>query len=322
MKDVLYIVVPCYNEEEVFPKTAEVLTGVLTDLIKKQKISKDSRLLFIDDGSKDKTWQLISLERKQNPFVCGAKLSHNAGHQNALFAGLMLAKEFCNISVSIDADLQDDTAAIEQMVDKYHEGCEIVYGVRADRKSDSAFKRTTAQLFYKLMNFLGAETVYNHADFRLMSARALAALENYSERNLFLRGIVTLIGFKTDTVTYTRGERFAGKSKYPFKKMLSFAFDGITSFSVKPIKFITGLGILITILSLCAAVYSFIMYFVGNTIPGWTSLMLSIWFFGGLQLAAIGLIGQYIGKIYVEAKHRPRYNYEEILIDAKADKKV
>lgn len=322
MQEVLYIVVPCYNEQEVLPQTISVLTGVLQALIQKQKIGSRSRLLFVDDGSRDNTWRQIAAAHEENPYVCGVKLSGNVGHQNALFAGLMAAKAYCDISISIDADLQDDVAAIEQMVDQYHAGCEIVYGVRSNRKKDSVFKRVTAQGFYKFMRFMGVQTVYNHADFRLMSARALHALEHYDERNLFLRGMVTLIGYKTGCVYYARGERMAGESKYPFKKMLSFAFDGITSFSVKPIKFITALGLLITVLSVCAAVYALVMHFIGRTIPGWTSLMFSIWFLGGMQLAAIGLIGQYIGKIYVEAKRRPRYHYEECLTDDAADKKI
>ncbi|MBQ7288699.1 MAG: glycosyltransferase family 2 protein [Clostridia bacterium] len=315
MKEILHIVIPCYNEEAVFAQTAQTLTDVLKDLIRKQKIAEESRLLFVDDGSRDATWQMIVQAHKDNPYVCGVKLAGNVGHQNALFAGLMAAKTHCDISISIDADLQDDVTAIEKMVDRYHEGCEIVYGVRNDRKSDTFFKRFTAQGFYKLMKRLGVKTVYNHADFRLMSARALEALKQYGERNLYLRGVVASMGFKTDCVYYVRGERKAGESKYPVKKMLSFAFDGITSFSAKPIQRITALGVLITVLALCAALYSLVMYFIGRTIPGWTSLILSIWFLGGMQLAAIGLIGQYIGKIYVETKQRPRYHIEEVCMD-------
>lgn len=322
MNETLYIVVPCYNEEAVFPQTAAALTDVLKDLIQKGKIGQASRLLFVDDGSRDATWQLIAGERERNPFVCGVKLAGNVGHQNALFAGLMAAKPHCDVTISIDADLQDDVAAIEEMVDQYHDGCEIVFGVRSSRKKDSLFKRASAQGFYKFMRWMGVQTVYNHADFRLMGVRALEALAQYGERNLYLRGVVTLIGYKTGCVYYARGVRTAGESKYPLKKMLSFAFDGLTSFSVKPIKFITALGVLITFLSICAAVYALVVHFIGKTIPGWTSLILSIWFLGGVQLAAIGLIGQYIGKIYVEAKHRPRYHYEEILIDDSVDKEV
>lgn len=322
MKEILYIVVPCYNEEAVFPQTVQTLTGVLKELIDKGKINPASRLLFVDDGSKDSTWQLIAVECDGNPYVCGVKLTGNVGHQNALFAGLMAARQHCDVTISIDADLQDDVSAIEEMIDRYHEGCEIVFGVRSNRKKDSFFKRVSAQTFYRFMRWMGVKTVYNHADFRLMGARALEALAQYGERNLFLRGIVTLIGYKTDCVYYARGVRTAGESKYPLKKMLSFAFDGITSFSTKPIKFITFSGVAITFLSICAAIYSLVMYFRGNTIPGWTSLILSIWFLGGLQLAAIGLIGQYIGKIYVESKHRPRYHYEEILIDDTVNKEI
>lgn len=315
MKETLYIVVPCYNEAEVFPQTAAALTGVLQDLIQKEKVGGCSRLLFVDDGSRDATWQLIAAERARNPLVCGVKLAGNVGHQNALLAGLMAAKPYCDVTVSIDADLQDDVAAIEEMIDRYHEGCEIVFGVRNNRAKDSFFKRASAQGFYKVMRWMGVNTVYNHADFRLMGSRALEALAQYGERNLYLRGMVTLIGYQTGCVYYARGARAAGESKYPLKKMLSFAFDGITSFSIKPIKFITVLGVLITFLSVCAAVYALVVHFIGQTIPGWTSLMLSIWFLGGVQLAAIGLIGQYVGKIYVESKHRPRYHYEELLID-------
>lgn len=310
----LYIVVPCYNECEVFPMTAEELTKLLSSMISDGKISDKSRILFVNDGSRDNTWELIENEYNKNNFVCGLKLAGNVGHQNALYAGLMAAKDKCDITISIDADLQDDTKAIPKMVDKYYEGCDIVYGVRSARKTDTFFKRTTAQGFYKFMHRMGVKTVYNHADFRLMSARAVNQLGNYSERNMFLRGIVPLIGYKTDSVYYERKERLAGESKYPLKKMLSFAFDGITSFSIKPITLISALGIIIIIASIIAAIYSIISYFCGNTVPGWTSLMLSIWFIGGVQLLSIGLIGQYIGKIYVESKHRPRYN-PEILLD-------
>lgn len=311
----LYVVVPCFNECEVFPFTVKELTQLLSNLVSDNKISDKSRILFVDDGSRDNTWQLISDEYKVNKFVCGLKLAANVGHQNALFAGLMAAKDLCDITVSIDADLQDDTKTISDMVDKYYEGCDIVYGVRNNRKKDSFFKRTTAQLFYKLMNKMGAKTVYNHADFRLMSSRAVEQLSNYGERNMFLRGIVPLIGYKTDCVYYERKERMAGESKYPLKKMVSFAFDGITSFSIKPISFIFTLGLIIIFCSIVAAIYALIAFFCGNTVPGWTSLMLSIWFIGGVQLVSVGLIGQYIGKVYIESKHRPRYNTEIFLSD-------
>lgn len=307
----LAIVVPCYNEEEAFPITVKSLTNFLGGLIRAEKVSKNSFLLFVDDGSKDKTWQLIETETKQNPLVRGLKLSGNVGHQNALLAGLLTANEDSDLTVSIDADLQDDINAIEKMVDAYHDGADIVYGVRSDRKSDSVFKRTTAQGFYKLMSAMGVKTVYNHADFRLMSHRAVEALSQYKERNLFLRGIVPLIGFKTESVYYERAKRVAGESKYPLKKMLKFAFDGITSFSVKPISLITALGIIIIICSIAAFIYTLVSYFTGNTEPGWASLIISIWFLGGVQLSAIGIVGQYIGKIYVESKERPRYNIEK-----------
>lgn len=311
----LYIVVPCYNESEVFPITAPALTELLKDMIQNKKVSTKSRILFVDDGSRDNTWELIAAEHSVNSYVSGLKLAGNVGHQNALLAGLLTAADKSDITVSIDADLQDDTKAIIEMVDKYYEGFDIVYGVRSSRKKDSFFKRTTAQGFYKLMNMMGVKTVYNHADFRLMSARAVAHLKNYKERNLFLRGIVPLIGYKTTSVYYERSKRVAGESKYPLKKMLSFAFDGITSFSIKPISLILALGIIIIFCSIVAAVYSLIAYFCGNTVPGWTSLMLSIWFLGGVQLVSVGLIGQYIGKIYIESKERPRYNLEMFLTD-------
>jgi glycosyltransferase involved in cell wall biosynthesis len=309
--NILAIVVPCYNEEDAFPFSAKSLSEVLGGLIKSEKVDKKSYLLFVDDGSKDKTWQLIEEESKLNPLVRGLKLSGNVGHQNALLAGLLTANEDSDITISIDADLQDDVNAIEKMVDAYHGGADIVYGVRSDRSSDSPFKRITAQGFYKLMASMGAKSVYNHADFRLMSHRAVEALSKYKERNLFLRGIVPLIGFKTENVYYERSKRVAGESKYPLKKMLKFAFDGITSFSIKPISLITALGIFIIICSVAALIYSLVSYFTGNTEPGWASLIISIWFLGGVQLAAIGLVGQYVGKIYVESKERPRFNIEK-----------
>ena len=309
--NVLAIVVPCYNEQEAFPFSAKSLTEVLSGLIKGGKVAKTSYILFVDDGSKDNTWALIEAEAKINPLVQGLKLSGNVGHQNALLAGLLTANQSSDLTVSIDADLQDDVTAIEKMVDAYLKGADIVYGVRNDRSSDSAFKRITAQGFYKVMSAMGVKSVYNHADFRLMSHRAVAALENYKERNLFLRGIVPLIGYKTECVYYERAKRVAGESKYPLKKMLKFAFDGITSFSIKPISLITTLGIIITLLSVVAFIYTLVSYFTGNTEPGWASLIISIWFLGGVQLASIGLVGQYVGKIYVESKRRPRFNIEK-----------
>lgn len=311
--DRLALVVPCYNEEAVLEISAKELKRVLEDLIVKGKIAKDSFVLFVNDGSRDKTWELIEKEHRESPMICGLKLAGNVGHQFALTAGLLAAKDISDVTISIDADLQDDTAVIEEMIDKFHKGKDIVYGVRNDRKHDSFFKRTTAQGFYKVMAAMGVKTVYNHADFRLMSKRAVEQFSKYEETNLFLRGMMPLIGYETDNVYYERKERVAGESKYPLKKMLALAWNGITSFSVKPISLITALGFIIMILSICAAIYAFASYFLGTVEPGWTSLILSIWFLGGLQLIAIGLIGQYIGKIYIEVKHRPRYNVEKLL---------
>ena len=314
--DRLAIVVPCYNEEEVLKIASEALRGVLSDLIGKGKISEDSFVMFVNDGSKDATWKLIEEEHSLYPDkIFGVKLAGNVGHQYALTAGLNTAVDMCDMSVSIDADLQDDVAVIEEMVDKFHEGKDIVYGVRKKRTTDTFFKRTTAQGFYKFMSAMGVKTVYNHADFRLMSKRAMAQFSEYKEANLFIRGIVPLIGYETDCVYYDRKERIAGESKYPLKKMLALAFNGISSFSIKPISLITGLGAVIIVLSICAAIYALVSYFYGNVEPGWTSLILSIWFLGGVQLLCIGLIGQYIGKIYIESKHRPRYNIEKVLSD-------
>ena len=309
--DILSIVVPCYNEEEMLPITFESLRNKLAELIEKGKISPESFLLFVDDGSKDKTWELIDNENKVHKEVKGLKLAGNVGHQFALTAGLIFAKDICDISISIDADLQDDIDVFEEMVDKYHEGCDIVYGVRNKRKTDSIFKRVTAQGFYKVMNFFGAKTIYNHADFRLMSKRALEQFSKYSEENLYLRGIVPLIGYKTDCVYYDRKVRVAGKSKYPLRKMIALAVEGITSFSVKPIRYIVLLGFISVLLSLAAFVYALVSFFLKTVEPGWTSLIVSIWFLGGVQLISIGLIGEYIGKIYMEVKRRPRYNIEK-----------
>lgn len=312
--DTLAIVVPCYNEEEVLKIASEALRGTLSKLVAKQKIAEDSFILFVNDGSKDKTWSLIEEEHEKYPDkVKGVKLAGNVGHQFALTAGLITAIDMCDISVSIDADLQDDIDVIEEMVDKFHEGKDIVYGVRKKRETDTFFKRFTAQSFYKFMKMMGVKTVYNHADFRLMSKRAMVQFSQYKEYNLFLRGMVPLIGYETDCVYYDRKERVAGESKYPLKKMLALAFNGISSFSVKPITMITGLGAVIVFISILAAVYALISYCLGRTVPGWTSLILSIWFLGGVQLLCIGLIGQYIGKIYIEVKNRPRYNIEKII---------
>lgn len=312
--DKLAIVVPCYNEEEVLKLASEALRRVLEDLVRKEKISADSFIMFVNDGSRDRTWELIEEEHAAHPAqISGVKLAGNVGHQFALTAGLLTAKDMSDIVVSIDADLQDDVDVIEEMVDKFHEGSDIVYGVRKERKTDTFFKRTSAQAFYKLMGLMGVKTVYNHADFRLMSKRAVEEFSKYKETNLFLRGMMPLIGYQTDCVYYDRKERAAGESKYPLKKMLALAFNGISSFSVKPISLILGMGLLIIFISLLALVYALISYFTGHVVPGWTSLILSIWFLGGLQLLAIGMVGQYIGKIYIEVKHRPRYNIEKVL---------
>ncbi len=312
--DKLAIVVPCYNEEEVLEIASKALREVLDDLIAKGKIAVDSFILFVNDGSKDRTWELIESEHEKYPVqVRGVKLAGNVGHQFALTAGLITAKDMCDVTVSIDADLQDDVAVIEEMIDKYHAGNDIVYGVRKERKTDTFFKRTTAQGFYKLMAVMGVKTVYNHADFRLMSKRAVEHFSQFKETNLFLRGMMPMIGYQTDSVYYDRKERVAGESKYPLKKMLALAFNGISSFSVKPISLILGLGIFIVICSVLAAIYALISFFTGHVVPGWTSLILSIWFLGGIQLLAVGLVGQYIGKIYMEVKQRPRYNIEKVL---------
>jgi len=311
--DRLAIIVPCYNEEEVLKIAAKALKDVIVSLIEKNKIAADSFILFVDDGSRDKTWKLIEQEHSASKLVYGLKLAGNVGHQFALTAGLVTSKDFCDMSISIDADLQDDVNVIEEMVDRYHEGNDIVYGVRNDRKTDSFFKRTSAQAFYKIMALMGVKTIYNHADFRLMSQRALEHFSKYEESNLFLRGMMPLIGYNSTCVYYERKERVAGESKYPLKKMIALALNGITSFSIKPINIITGLGISIVGMCFLAAIYALISYVRGTVVAGWTSLILSIWFLGGVQLIAIGLIGQYIGKIYMEVKHRPRYNIETLL---------
>ena len=307
----LCLVIPCYNEEEVLSETAARLFEKYEKLIHNGSISPDSRICFVDDGSKDKTWELIEKLDSENDIFCGIKLSRNRGHQNALLAGLMTVKDKFDAVISMDADLQDDIDAIDKMIDSFKAGNDIVYGVRSSRKKDSFFKRTTAQLFYKLMRLMGAETVYNHADFRLMSRRALDALGDFEEVNLYLRGIVPLIGFPSDTVYYERNERFAGKSKYPFKKMLSFAFEGITSLSIRPISLIIRLGVLMSIFGLGILIYALVQHFLDHTTAGWTSIMASIWVIGGIQLLAIGIIGKYIGKIYLETKHRPRFIIEK-----------
>ena len=305
---VLYIVVPCYNEEEVLPESAKQFYQALSDMIEKKLVAQGSKILFVNDGSRDKTWELIENYANNSPLFAGVSLAHNRGHQNALMAGLNTARNYADITVTIDADLQDDIGAIYEMVEKYkNDHCDVVFGVRSERKTDTFFKRTTAQGFYKLMKWMGVDVVYNHADYRLMSRRAVASLMEYKEVNLFLRGIVSDLGYKTDVVYYKRNERFAGESKYPLKKMLAFAFQGISSFSISPIRLITGTGVIVSIGSIIAILYALISLAFGNVMPGWTSLLMSIWLLGGLQLLSIGLIGEYIGKIYMEAKRRPLY---------------
>lgn len=311
--DILYIVVPCYNEEAVLHETSKRLKEKMTALINDKKISDKSRVLFVDDGSKDKTWEIIEELHGSDDLFSGLKLSRNKGHQNALLAGLMTAKELADISISMDADLQDDINVVDQFVDKYHDGCDIVYGVRSSRKTDTAFKRGTAGMFYKFMRLLGVDIIDNHADYRLISKRALEALSQFKEVNLFLRGIVKQIGFKSDIVYYERSERFAGESKYPLKKMLAFAFDGITSFSVKPIRLVTVVGFLVFLISIGMIIYTIVQTCLGNTEAGWSLLMCSIWFLSGLQIMALGIVGEYIGKIYTEVKARPKYIIDKFI---------
>lgn len=315
MADILYIVVPCYNEEEVLPETSRRLKDKLVSLMAGGKVSEKSRILFVNDGSKDRTWELISELHKNDPIFSGIDLTRNRGHQNALLAGLMTAKEYCDMAISMDADLQDDVDAVDRMVEEYYAGCDIVYGVRSSRKKDSFFKRFTAESFYRLMNFLGAETVFNHADYRLMSKRALLGLAEFREVNLFLRGIVPMIGYRTGTVEYERGERFAGESKYPLKKMLSFAMEGITSLSTKPIRYITLLGFLIFLVSIIMLITFIVKWALKMTVVGWASVICSVWAIGGLILLSLGVIGEYIGKIYLETKARPRFLIREVLND-------
>ena len=306
-EEILYVVVPCYNEEEVLTETTKRLKEKLENLIKDKKISNKSRVMYINDGSKDDTWNLIEdISNKENLFT-GISLSRNRGHQNALLAGLMTAKNYADIVISMDADLQDDINAIDEMIEKYNNGAQIVYGVRSSRKKDTAFKRMTAEGFYKFMKLMGVEVVFNHADYRLTSKRVLEELENYGEINLFLRGIFPLIGFKTDIVYYERNERFAGSSKYPLKKMLSFAWEGITSFSVKPIKMILNIGIIMFALSIIMIIYSIVSKCLGNAVDGWTFITCSIWLVAGIQMLSLGIVGEYIGKIYSETKRRPRF---------------
>ena len=316
MNNILYIVVPCYNEEEVLPETSKRLMAKIRALMAAGKVSEESRIVFVNDGSKDRTWEIIKDLHQQDPIFSGICLSRNRGHQNALLAGLMTAKEYADMVISLDADLQDDVDAIDAMVDQYLDGCDIVYGVRSSRETDTKFKRGTAQGFYKVMKWLGVEMKDNHADYRLMSKRALNALGDFKEVNLFLRGLVPMLGFRTGEVEYERHERFAGESKYPLKKMLNFAWEGITSLSIKPIRFITALGFIMFFISLCFLIYFLVRFIIGETVTGWVTIVMSIWILGALQLIAIGVIGEYIGKIYLESKGRPRYIIQSILLDA------
>lgn len=313
MANRLMVVIPCYNEEEVLPETSKRLVEKMRSLMDKGLITEDSKVLLVNDGSKDRTWEMITELHKENPLFEGLKLSRNRGHQNALLAGLMTARNRCDISISMDADLQDDMDAMDRFIEKYNEGCEIVYGVRNKRETDTWFKRETALFFYRLMKGLGVDITYNHADYRLMSNRALNALAEYREVNLFLRGLAPLVGFQSDVVYYDRSERFAGESKYPLKKMLAFAIDGITSFSVKPLRLITSVGFVIFIVSLFMLLYALIAWISGKTVAGWTSMLGSIWLIGGIQLLSLGVIGEYIGKIYNETKRRPRFIIDRYL---------
>ncbi len=319
MASKLIVVIPCYNEQEVLPETSKRLVVKMASLVQKGLISDDSRVLLVNDGSKDRTWEKITELHEQNPLFDGVKLSRNRGHQNALLAGLMTAKDRCDISISMDADLQDDMDAMDRFIEEYNKGCDIVYGVRNKRDTDTVFKRQTALMFYRLMKGLGVDITYNHADYRLMSNRALRALSEFKEVNLFLRGMAPLVGFQSGTVTYDRSERFAGESKYPFKKMLAFAIDGITSFSVKPLRLITTVGVVIFIISLFMLLYALISWISGKTVIGWTSTLASIWMIGGIQLLSLGIIGEYIGKIYHETKQRPRFIIERYLNEKNDD---
>lgn len=313
MKKIIWLVIPCYNEQEVLPETSRQLEEIMRGLIKKDKISDKSKIAFVNDGSKDNTWNIITDLHEKNPMFTGINLAHNKGHQNALLAGLMTAKDYADAAISLDADLQDDVGVIEQFIDKFNEGKDVVYGVRSTRATDTVFKRSTAHAFYKLMKAMGADTLQDHADYRLMSKRALEGLAKYKEVNLFLRGIVPMIGYETDVVYYERHERFAGESKYPLKKMLSFAVDGITSCSVKPIRMITSLGTLVFTISIVMLIYFLIVWFLGHTVQGWTTIVISLWGIGGLILLSLGIIGEYVGKIYMEVKERPRFIIEKLL---------
>lgn len=313
MKKIVYIVIPCYNEEEVLPETSKQLLNVMTELISNNVISEQSRICFVNDGSKDKTWSIIEQLHNSNSIFSGINLSTNKGHQNALLAGLMTVKEHCDAAISIDADLQDDVSVISKFIDKFYDGADIVYGVRSSRKTDTVFKRSTAQAFYKIINKMGANIVNDHADYRLLSKRALEGLGQYKEVNLFLRGIMPMIGYNTAIVEYERHERFAGESKYPLKKMIAFAVNGVTSLSVKPIRMITSLGLIIFCISIFMLIYFILIHYLKHTVSGWTTIVVSVWAIGGLQLLSIGIIGEYIGKIYLETKGRPRYIIEKFL---------
>ena len=312
----LFIVIPCYNEEAVLPITAPLFLQKLRDLSAAGKIAEDSRVLFVNDGSRDKTWQIISELAKSDEHYIGISQSRNRGHQNAVLAGLMEARDKCDITISIDCDGQDDINAMDKMVDAYLDGCEVVYGVRSSRETDTFFKRFTAQSFYRLLKGMGAEVVYNHADYRLVSSRVLKEFSDFKEVNIFLRGMFPLVGFKSTCVYYERSERLAGKSHYPLSKMLGLAIDGITSLSIKPIRFITGMGIFVALLSFVGVIWSIVQYFLHNTIIGWSSTVSIICFIGGIQLISLGIIGEYIGKMYMEAKARPRYIISERTYDS------
>lgn len=316
----LFVVIPCYNEEEVLHETTKRLKEKLNKLIKDEVISKDSMVMYVNDGSKDKTWEIIKEISESEEHFTGITLSRNRGHQNALVAGLLTAKNYADVVISMDADLQDDINAIDGMLEKYNEGCDIVYGVRSSRKKDSFFKKFTAEGFYKFMSLMGVDIVFNHADYRLTSKRVLDNFANFKEVNLFLRGMFPLIGYKSDKVYYERAERFAGESKYPLKKMLNFAWDGITSFSVKPLRFICILGFIILFVSVLIMIYSLVQKIIGNTVDGWTFLNISIWFIGGLQMLSLGVVGEYVGKMYNETKARPRYIVSENLLENKKGK--
>lgn len=311
---ILAIVVPCYKEEAVLHETHRRLSTLLDNLVSGKRISPESYILYVNDGSTDQTWPIIKDLYQNTSYACGLNLAGNVGHQNALFAGLEAVMERCDIAVSIDADLQDDINVIPEMIDRYQEGYDIVYGVRKERKTDTFFKRNTALAFYRLMKAMGVKSVYNHADYRLISQRAVRQLCRFRERNLYLRGMVPLIGYRTACVYYNRDKRFAGESKYPLRKMLNFAIDGITSFSVKPVRMIFWIGCIFILIALCVTAWTLRAYFYHNTVPGWSSLMISLWFVGGIILVALGIVGEYIGKIYIEVKDRPRYNEEELLL--------